>query len=179
MQKFDSNHIILNRFRANTFYLDKDGKIKFIPEDFKQLFQCHDKMNPKCRRLEEYVINKYNPYVIDISKYFIGDANLWDNLNTSHFEKEFYRETYDQIVRIIDGERTERYFDTVRMFDKNRPGYEEDMEREFDVEYGLQFFEVLLKENNRLTELGLNILDKLYAYAPQEDRVGRYVNALL
>lgn len=178
MQKFDSDHIILNCFRANTFYLDKDGKVKLIPEEFKQPFQCHDKMNSKCRRLEEYVIQKYNPYVIDISRYFIGDANLWSNLNASHFEKEFYRETYDQIVRIIDGEATERYFDTVQMFDKSRPGYEEDMKRKFDVEYGLQFFETLFKEYNGMTEIGLNILDKLCAYAPQDERVRRYMGAL-
>lgn len=179
LQKFDADHIILNRFRANTFYLDQDGRVKFIPEDFKQPFQCHDKKNPDCRRLEEYVIKKYNPYVIDISKYFIGDANLWDNLNASHFEKEFYRETYDQVVRIIDGETTERYFDTVQMFNKNRDGYTEDLKRKFDVEYGLQFFETLFKEQNGLSELSLNILDKLYAYAPQDARVRYYMENLI
>lgn len=179
MQKFDADHIILNRFRANTFYLDVDGEIKFIPEDFKQPFQCHDKRNPECRRLEEYVINKYHPYVIDISKYFMGDRNLWDNLNASHFEKEFYRETYDQIVRIIEGESTERYFDTVRMFDRSRPGYDEDMKRKFDVEYGLKFFEILMEENKGLSELGLNVLDKLYTYAPEEKKVEQYMEMLL
>lgn len=179
MQKFDADHIILNRFRANTFYLDKDGKIKLIPENYKQPFQCHDKNNPKCRRLEEYIISKYNPYVIDISGYFIGDANVWDNLNASHFEKEFYRETYDQIVRIIDGEAAERYFDTVQMFDRNRPGYDEDMKRKFDIEYGIQFLETSLNEQNGLSEPGLNILDKLYTYASQDKRVVQYMNALL
>lgn len=65
------------------------------------------------------------------------------------------------------------------MFDKNRPGYDEDMKRKFDVEYGLRFFETLLEEYNSLTELGLNILDKLYAYAPQDEKVRQYVNTLL
>lgn len=179
MQKFDADHIILNRFRANTFYLDKDGKVELIPEDFKKPFQCNDRMNPQCRKLEEYVIRKYNPYVIDISKYFIGDANLWSNLNGSHYEKEFYRETYDQIVRIIEKETDERYFETVQMFDRNRAGFEEDMKRKFDIDYGIRFLEILLEENKGLSELSLNILDKLYSYAPEDKRVIHYIDTLL
>jgi hypothetical protein len=34
LKKYDSNHIILNRFRSNTYYLDKDGGIKEIPDNF-------------------------------------------------------------------------------------------------------------------------------------------------
>lgn len=174
-QKFDADHIILNRFRANTFYLDTDGKIKRIPDSFKQPFQCNDQKNPECRRLEDYVIAKYNPYVIDLSKYFMGDANMWDNLNASHFEKEFYRETYDQILRIINGEAAERYFDEVNLFFQDRPGYEEDMQRKFDVEYGLELFQSLWGKDN---ELCLNILDKLYGYAPEDERVIQYLNLI-
>ena len=66
------------------------------------------------------MVKKYQPYVINISGYFMGDANIWDNLNASHFEGEFYRETYDQIVRIIRGETEERYFDTVNFFNPQR-----------------------------------------------------------
>ena len=175
-KKFDADHIILNRFRANTYYLDKDGKIKLIPEDFKQSFQCHDKWNQKCRELEAYVIKKYNPYVIDISKYFMGDANLWSNLNASHFEKEFYRETYDQIVRIIHGEETERYYENVSFFNKDREGYKEDEKRAFDIEEGLCFFESLLGKDDAL---GLNVLDKLYTYAPENEKVKKYVEFIL
>lgn len=173
MQKFDSDHIILNRFRANTFYLDTDGKVKRIPDSFKQPFQCNDIKNPECRKLEDYVIAKYNPYVIDISRYFMGDANLWDNLNASHFEKEFYRETYDQILRIVRGEAAERYYDETNLFFQDRPGYEEDRQRRFDVESGLELFRSLLGNDN---DLALNILDKLYCYAPEDGRVIEYMN---
>lgn len=173
MQKFDSDHIILNRFRANTFYLDTDGKIKRIPDSFKQPFQCNDKKNPECRKLEDYVISKYNPYVIDISRYFMGDANMWDNLNASHFEKEFYRETYAQILRIVSGEAAERYFDETNLFFQDRPGYVEDLQRRFDVESGLELFRSLLGNDN---DLALNILDKLYSYAPEDERVIEYMN---
>lgn len=175
LQKFDSDHIILNRFRANTYYLNTDGKILPIPENFKKPFQCHDKHNPVCRKLEDYIISKYDPYVIDISKYFMGDANIWDNLNASHFEKEFYRETYDQIIRIIHHETDQRYFDDVNLFNLERPGYTEDMQRIFDVEYGLKIFESLLEKD---IELGLNVLDKLYSYAPTDKRVLHYINSI-
>ena len=173
MDKFDANHIILNRFRANKYYMDKDGMIKEIPESYKQPFQCHDKWNEKCRALEDYVIQKYNPYVIDISKYFMGDANLWDNLNASHFEKEFYRETYDQIIKIIKGEVTSRYIDEVRFFDRERDGYNADADLNFNVEEGLRFFTALLGKDDCL---GLNVLDKLYMHAPDDIRVKKYVD---
>lgn len=168
MQKFDADHIILNRFRANTFFLYTDGKILTIPESSKRPNQCSDKKNPECKKLEDYVIEKYNPYVIDISDYFMGDANVWDNLNASHFEKEFYRETYDQILRIIRGETTERYFSEVRLFDKDRPGFQEDMTRKFDVEWGLKFYRIFEKQDPAIC---LNVLDKLYSYAPEDERV--------
>ncbi len=175
-KKFDRDHIILNRFRANTFYLDKEGKILLIPEECKQPFQCNDRKNAECRRLEEYVVKKYQPYVIDISGYFMGDANIWDNLNASHFEGEFYRETYDQIVRIIRGETEERYFDTVNFFNPQRQGFEKDMERKFDIEYGLEFFKLLLGKDDKIA---LNVLDKLYSYAPEDERVRQYVEAVV
>lgn len=174
MQKFDADHIILNRFRANTFFLHTDGKILTIPESSKRPNQCDDKKNPECKRLESYVIEKYNPYVIDISNYFMGDANVWNNWNASHFEKEFYRETYDQILRIIRGEATERYFDEVRLFDQNRSGFQEDMARKFDVEWGLEFYKVFAKQEPAIC---LNVLDKLYCYAPEDERVIKCMEA--
>ena len=174
-EKFDEDHIILNRFRANTFYLDTEGKIMLIPEENKQPFQCNDRKNAECGKLEDYVIRKYNPYVIDISRYFMGDANIWDNLNASHFEKEFYRETYDQIVRIVNGEPTERYFETVNLFNADREGYQEDLKRKFDVDYGLELLKILLGKDDALV---LNILDKLYSYVLEDERVKQYMDAI-
>ena len=121
------------------------------------------------------MIRKYNPYVIDISRYFMGDANIWDNLNASHFEKEFYRETYDQIVRIVNGEPTERYFETVNLFNADREGYQEDLKRKFDVDYGLELLKILLGKDDALV---LNILDKLYSYVLEDERVKQYMDAI-
>ena len=175
MNKYDADHVILNRFRANTYYLAKDGKIMKIPDRYKMPYQCHDKYNTKAKALEDYIIHKYNPYVIDLSKFFMGDANKWDNLQGAHFEQEFYRETYTQIMKIINGESNERYFSNPLFFHKEREGWDEDRHRAFDVEANLRLMEELVKQEDILW---LNILDKLYAYAPDDIRVQNYLQAI-
>lgn len=109
---------------------------------------------------------------IDLSKYFMGDQNDWDNLNGAHFEREFYRETFDQIKRIIFGETDKRVYDEPDFFNPDRRGYEEDMKREFNVEYNLEILDVLMNNNDILW---LNILDKLNSYAPGDSRVAELV----
>lgn len=175
MKKYDNNHIIFNCFRANTYYLDKDGIIKEIPESFKKSCQANDKYNAPLQRLENYIINKYQPIVIDISKYFMGDKNYWDNIQGAHFEKEFYRETFDIISSIIRGKTNERYFSNPHFFVTDRRGIDEDMTRAFDVENGIKTFEKLLNANDILW---LNVLDKLSMYAPEDERVQNYLNFL-
>lgn len=175
MQKYDSDHIILNRFRCNSYYLDVDGKIKKIPDIFKQIYQPNPKYNKNAMALEQYFIDKYNPWVIDLSKYFMGDRNSWENLNGAHFEKQFYRETFDQIKRIIFENNAERYFTTPDFFSKKRRGYEEDLQRKFDVESALELFYILLDEED---VLWINILDKLNTYAPEDERVIELVQCM-
>lgn len=126
MAKYDANHIILNRFRSNTYYLGKDGMIKEIPDNFKQPYQANDKYNQSLKELENYITAKYNPYVIDISQYFMGVETFWENLNGAHFEKEFYRETFTQLIKIINGDTDDRYYSEPDFFNGNRRGYEED-----------------------------------------------------
>lgn len=171
MKKYDENHIILNRFRSNTYYLDKDGMIKEIPNNFKNPFQANDKFNQPLKELEDYIIEKYNPYVIDLSQYFMGDATFWDNLNGAHFEKEFYRETYTQLIKIIQGETDNRYYSEPDFFNKTRRGYEEDRQRVFDIEHGIQTLDMLISKEDFLW---VNILDKLDTYAPDDERVKEY-----
>ena len=105
----------------------------------------------------------------------MGDANIWDNLNASHFEKEFYRETYDQIVMFVIGEPTERYFETLNFFNADREWYQEDLKRKFDVDYGLELLKILLGKDDALV---LNILDKLYSYVLEDERVKQYMDAI-
>lgn len=175
MKKYDQNHIILNCFRANTYYLDKDGKIKLIPNESKKTCQANDKYNPQLKKLENYIIKKYNPYVIDISKYFIGDKNFWDNIQGAHFEKAFYRQTFDITKKIIYGETKERYFSNPNFFNPERRGFNEDIIRKFDVEYNIKIFQKLLNANDILW---LNVLDRLSIYAPEDERVQQYLQFL-
>ena len=175
MKKYDSDHIIFNCFRANNYYLSKKGSIDVIPDIFRKSCQANSKYNAKLLELENYIITKYDPYVIDISKYFMGDENLWSNLNGAHFEKEFYRETFDIICSIIRGETKEKYHSQPRFFDYSRRGIEEDMQRRFDAENSIALFEKLLDQNDMLW---LNILDKLNAYAGDDIRVQQYMEFL-
>ena len=176
MEKYDSDHIILNRFRCNNYYLAKDGFIREIPDEFKNYFQPNPKYNKQLTELEDYIIEKCNPYVIDLSKYFMGDANAWNNIQGAHFENEFYRETFDQIKRIIKGETDTRYYSEPDFFNPKRRGFEEDRARKFDIEKNMQLmFELMDKQDI----LWLNILDKLNIYAPEDERVQQYVSTVL
>lgn len=168
MTKYDSDHIIFNRFRCNSYFLDLNGQVKEIPNEFRMKIQPNPKYNRIAERLEEYFINKYNPWVIDLSKYFMGDRNIWENLNGAHFEKEFYRETFDQIKRIIFTDDAKRYYDEPDFFNVQRRGYKEDKNRKFDIESGLKTFSNLLDYGDILW---LNILDKLNTYAFNDPRV--------
>ena len=169
--KYDANHIILNRFRSNQYYLAKDGKVKELSPDFKRPWHSNDKYNDGIRRLEDYVIQKYNPYVIDLSQFFMGEeCEQWD-LNGAHFESRFYQETFLQIKKIILGSEAERYF--------SKPSFLQDMktpcfsvDRPFDVEYALQMIPKLVENQDMLW---LNLLNKCYAYEPENTTVQMYM----
>lgn len=171
MTKYDGDHIILNRFRSNTWYLDKDGLIKQIPENFKQPYHSNDQYNIPLSVLENHIIAKYRPYVIDLSKYFMCDANKWDNLNGAHFEDAFYKRSFSQVKRIINGESTCRYYDDPGLFDQENVIPTEP----FDVACGLEMFERLLDEGDILW---MNILAKLNRYAGKNEKVKQYMEFL-
>lgn len=111
--KFDSDHIILNRFRACSSYIDKKSQVQPIPEQFLQPYHANFKYNEKTRALEDYIIKKYNPYVIDLSKYFMGDESLWENLNGAHFQKSFYQESLKAMLQILFSKSSRRVYDTL------------------------------------------------------------------
>ena len=106
---------------------------------------------------------------------YSGDSNIWDNLNAAHFEKEFYRETYSYVLDIIKGKVNGRYFDKPHFFDRTREGYEEDKLRPFHVENGLKLMEDFVARGEILW---LNLLDKLYAYAPDNLQVQQYMQII-
>ena len=170
MTKYDSDHIILNRFRSNTYALLKDGYIASLPDNLKMSYQSNDKYNKQCRLLEDYIIKKYNPYVIDLSKYYMSDENLWgrSGIHGAHYEKQFYRETYNQIVKIIKGDGANKYYDKPEFFNVNREADEEDSKREFNVEKGFLALDYFIDSDDPLS---LNILEKLYIKAPNHEKL--------
>lgn len=169
MTKYDSNHIILNRFRANTWYLGKDGKINKIPDEFKNPYQANDKFNGLVHRLEDYIIGKINPYVIDISKYYMGNQNDWNNLQGAHFETAFYHHTLDIVRKIIKEGPEKRVYDSPRFFDKRyEENYPLDIQDALDHMVGFVDTEEIL---------WMNLLDKLNARIPEEPLIQEYVKA--
>ena len=174
-RKYGSDHIILNCFRCNQWYISTEGKVREIPERFHGPSHPLPELNGAMRRLEKYVIDKYHPWVIDLSNYFMGDENMWDNLQGAHFEKEFYRETFDAIYQIVFGKTEDLFFSKPRFFDLQRRGIQEDMQLPFDIDSGFESMEKFYKQRN---PLWINLLDKLYMRIPGDERVREYQNKL-
>lgn len=172
MKKFDSEHIILNRFRANTYYLAKDGKIREIPDGFKNPFQANDKYNIPLRKLEDYIIKRYCPYVIDLSKFYMGDENVWGNLQGAHFENEFYHETFQTINYIIQEKPKRKIWDKPAFFNNKYML----CSVAFDIDDAFARLEQLVEKED---VLWMNILDKLYQRIPEDTRVKEYVKICL
>lgn len=169
MKKFDNHHIILNRFRANTYYLGKDGRINRIPDDYKKPFQANDKYNAPLRRLEQYIIERYNPYVIDLSRFYMGNENEWGNLQGAHFEQEFYHETFEIISKIIFERPKKMIWDKPSFFQGR---YCSEVNELFDVDAAFEILEQLVEAED---VLWMNILEKLYRRIPEDNRVKEYV----
>lgn len=172
MKKFDSEHIILNRFRANTYYLAKDGKIKEIPDRFKNPFQANDKYNIPLRKLEDYIIERYNPYVVDLSRFYMGDENVWSNLQGAHFENEFYHETFETVNFIMKEKPKHKVWDRPAFF--TNKSIQSNVA--FDIDDAFVKLEQLVDKED---VLWMNILDKLYHRIPEDSRVKEYVKICL
>lgn len=175
LKKYDANHIILIRFRSNHFYWEKDGTIQEIPDEYKNSFQANDKYNLPLKNLENYIIEKYQPYVIDLSEYYMGDHNTWNNLQGAHFEMGFYHDVLHYIREIVGKTPLKRYFNTPSLFNQVYERTDEYKGKTFDVEYALSFLPQLVESENLLW---LNVLDKLNYYAPNDQRVQTYMSII-
>lgn len=106
------DRIILNRLNCSTVFMSKNHRIYDIPERLCSFGNA--KYNTALYDLENYIIDKYQPYVIDISKYFIPDEA--DNPDTTpvHYEN-LYTVTQSSIMKRIltDTENRTRYFDAL------------------------------------------------------------------
>jgi len=103
-------HIVLNRLNCCGIYLSKSGAVEEIPQNFR--FFGDVKYNQLLWALENYVIDKYHPIVIDISKYFISDENYNPDTTPVHFEKNYNILQSNILLQILtDGKRG--YFDVL------------------------------------------------------------------
>ena len=114
-EKF-GDHIILNRLNCSNTYVSKENKLKEIPERLRHF--GNSTYNQALHALEDYVIEKYCPYVVDISKYFIPDENYNPDTTPVHYEKNYHLLQSDIISRIIlkqcvCGGVALRYYDTL------------------------------------------------------------------
>lgn len=176
MTKYDSKHIILIRFRSNTYYYGKDGKVHLVPEDFKKPFHSNDKYNAPLKALEDYIIRKVNPWVIDLSSYYMGDENVWDNLNGAHFELEFYKDVYSCIKRIVKGEELQgRNMVPSYMLESFGKATAEEKNRKFDVDGALELLPQWIDQEE---VLWMNLLHKLNIYAPEHPMVMEYTRVV-
>ncbi len=176
MQKYDADHIILIRFRSNTYYWAKDGSIKEVPAEFKRPYHSNDVYNAPLQRLEDYIIRKYQPYVIDLAKFYMGNENEWANLNGAHFEHRFYRRVFSCISEIVTGQVSDRYYANPEyMWDEFGLPTDAEKKWQFDVEGALHLLPQLV-ENEDI--LWLNLLHKLNIYAKDDERVRAYTRSV-
>ena len=103
------NNIILSRLSCCGQYLTKNRTVAPLPE--RVLFFGNEKYNAALAELEQYVIDKYNPYVIDVSKYFISDINYEPDATPVHFEENYVKSAWDIMHHIILNRPDQRYFD--------------------------------------------------------------------
>lgn len=86
--------IIVNRVQCCDKYISKKHHIGSILEDYnKSGFPHNYKYNESLRKIEEYIINKYNVIVFDYTKYFISDESVITpkGVHSVHYEEEYYQ----------------------------------------------------------------------------------------
>ncbi|KAF6558674.1 hypothetical protein G9G63_25360 [Paenibacillus sp. EKM202P] len=111
IEKFGGN-IILVRTRGCNHYISRDGEVKDTPPAM--LHFGNAIYNKQLYELEEYVINKYNPYVLDVSKYFIADEEYNRDVTPVHFEENYAISSWSLMQNIILNKPKQRYYDNLR-----------------------------------------------------------------
>lgn len=110
MTKKFGDKIILNRLNCSGIYLNLQNQINEIPGHL--LSFGSPKYNQLLHDLENYVIDRYHPFVIDVSKYFIPDAHYNPDTTPVHYEGAFETAQSSIILKIIEAEGN-RYFDAL------------------------------------------------------------------
>lgn len=110
IEKFGAN-IILIRVKCRNQYISTNREVKDTPS---RLLRFGDAaFNKQLLELEEYIIQKYNPYVIDVSKYFIADENHNPDVTPVHFEENYSISSWSLMQNIIVNKPKQRYHDNL------------------------------------------------------------------
>ena len=110
MTKKFGGKIILNRLDCSGVYLSTQNQIREIPDSL--LNFGSPKYNGLLHDLENYVIDRYHPFVIDVSKYFISDEHYNPDTTPVHYEEAF-ETVQSRIILKILGAGGPRYFDAL------------------------------------------------------------------
>lgn len=100
------NRIILNRLRCSSVYMSAAHRIQDIPETL--LPYGAAKYNDMIYDLENYVIDKYHPHIVDISKYFIPDEAHNPDTTAVHYENDYEILQAELMRQILLGNREKR-----------------------------------------------------------------------
>ena len=110
-QKFGERSIILNKLSCYNGYIDRKGHLRPTPENLLNFGNA--KFNEKLDDLENYVIHKFNPYVIDITKYFIPDENNNPDVTPIHYESGYHEAAWFLTSNIVMNKPTQRLYDNL------------------------------------------------------------------
>lgn len=106
--KFDK--VILNRLSRCEIYISENGTMRSIMEDYSHNTGSSAEHNLSVRVLEEYIIDRYDVYVMNYTKYFVGEHEATPyGIAASHFEKLYYQTGKDILPLIIKQELSKEH----------------------------------------------------------------------
>lgn len=100
---FDANHIILVKSRCPLWYVTHTHVRKLSKKSRKAY-------NKRIKELEDYFVEKMNPYVIDIYSHYYVDFNHKKGFTMSSYEKPFYHHARRLVSTIIRTQPKQRVF---------------------------------------------------------------------
>ncbi|ACL22189.1 hypothetical protein Dhaf_4181 [Desulfitobacterium hafniense DCB-2] len=105
------DNIVLVRLTCCDSYIDSNKRIKLIPDN--KLFFGNAKYNEKIRNIEDYIISKYEPYIIDVSKYFIADYTYNHDVTPVHYQRAYIDTSWVIMQYIINDHPKTKYYDCI------------------------------------------------------------------
>lgn len=110
IKKYGRENVIMVRFKACSHYMSKEKNVLPIPKNFLNPWMANARYNSQIKELEDRIISDYNPIVIDISKYYIGDEEYNSDLQGAHYSVEYYNESFKIMKKILleDGDKCAR-----------------------------------------------------------------------